>query len=303
MTLSRVPCSKADVFKTHLLSPLEKRLLMKFLLFVSDWGERAKGEEVFSMNERGLSQARSLQRPQNKVETAATFDVEGFLGKPFQEFLCHCKLPERLRDTVTHALGLLLTGTDKTTTEFGLSALYRHLSSLGRYGETALLLPMYGMAEFPQAFCRVAAVHGGTYMLNRGLRAAVLSQSESESKCVGVVDTQGNVFACGALVIGEDYWPSIEHAGRRVVRRISIIEGAVVEGANASAVVIPPGSGRKGKRGRRSAVHALQLGKGVAATPLSLHSQMHVLHLSTVSEQGKKTIYKRFGYEARIVSF
>ncbi|CAN0414228.1 unnamed protein product, partial [Hapterophycus canaliculatus] len=49
--LSRVPCSKADVFGTKLLTPLEKRRLMKFLLFASDWGLQRAGEDVLARNE------------------------------------------------------------------------------------------------------------------------------------------------------------------------------------------------------------------------------------------------------------
>ena len=34
-----VPCSKGDVFNTKILDRLEKRLLMKFLQYVIDWGK------------------------------------------------------------------------------------------------------------------------------------------------------------------------------------------------------------------------------------------------------------------------
>jgi hypothetical protein len=34
----RVPCSKADVFRSKLLSPVDKRRLMKFLQLISDYG-------------------------------------------------------------------------------------------------------------------------------------------------------------------------------------------------------------------------------------------------------------------------
>ena len=37
LELSRVPCSKGDVFQTKLLSPVEKRRLMKFLQLASDY--------------------------------------------------------------------------------------------------------------------------------------------------------------------------------------------------------------------------------------------------------------------------
>jgi hypothetical protein len=36
----------------------------------------------------------------------------------------------------------------------GLAVAQKFLSSLGRYGNTAFLWPLYGAGELPQAFCR-----------------------------------------------------------------------------------------------------------------------------------------------------
>ena len=38
LALYRVPCSKGDVFKSKLLSPVDKRRLMKFLQLITDYG-------------------------------------------------------------------------------------------------------------------------------------------------------------------------------------------------------------------------------------------------------------------------
>ncbi|CAM9748011.1 unnamed protein product, partial [Choristocarpus tenellus] len=75
LKVHRVPCSKADVFRTKMLTPLEKRKLMKFLQFASDRGVLRAGEDVFSRNERGLGQGRSLRRPQNRE---AAYDYYGY---------------------------------------------------------------------------------------------------------------------------------------------------------------------------------------------------------------------------------
>jgi hypothetical protein len=40
-----------------------------------------------------------------------------------------------------------------------------YLGAMGRYGETAFILPRYGHGEAPQAFSRACAVFGGIYML------------------------------------------------------------------------------------------------------------------------------------------
>lgn len=142
--LSRVPCSKADIFSTKLLAPLEKRRLMKFLLFVSDWGLQRAGEHVLSRNEAGLGRGRSLRRPQNREAASSDFDYDAYADKPFREFLESCGLPERVRAMITHALALMpgnhdgvggeVEGREKAaaadvvggpTTEAGLEAVYR----------------------------------------------------------------------------------------------------------------------------------------------------------------------------------
>jgi RAB protein geranylgeranyltransferase component A len=47
----------------------------------------------------------------------------------------------------------------------GLAATQKFLLSLGRFGNTPFLWPMYGSGELPQAFCRLCAVFGGVYYL------------------------------------------------------------------------------------------------------------------------------------------
>lgn len=134
-----MPCSKADVFGTKLLTPLEKRRLMKFLLFASDWGLQRAGEDVLARNEAGLGRGRSLRRPQNREAASGDFGAAAYAGKPFAEFLRSCGLPGRVRAMITHALALLPGGVGTVgggedggageeggvTTEEGLEAVYR----------------------------------------------------------------------------------------------------------------------------------------------------------------------------------
>ena len=52
----------------------------------------------------------------------------------------------------------------------------RHLSALGRFGETAFIAPLYGVGELSQSFCRMAAVYGAVYVLRRQLKGAVVDR-------------------------------------------------------------------------------------------------------------------------------
>jgi len=113
----RVPCSKADVFRSKLLSPVDKRRLMRFLQLITDYGmtmasqstepnpdddnnvpndneeensantnttlptstTNNTGEDAIqSVNERRLHRGRALSRPQNKA-TPSSSDMESLI--------------------------------------------------------------------------------------------------------------------------------------------------------------------------------------------------------------------------------
>lgn len=41
-----------------------------------------------------------------------------------------------------------------------------YIESLGKYGDSPFLYPIYGLGGIPESFSRLCAIHGGTYMLN-----------------------------------------------------------------------------------------------------------------------------------------
>ena len=192
--LSRVPCSKNDVFGTKLLAPMEKRRFMKFIQLSMDYatkmsvaeeiqqenndggnagdeGRLETQEEVHSLNERHLNQGRSLARPQNKaVDTGELQALEEVIeneSMTFDDFLLQkYKLSPKLRSIVRYALAWEIDDAS-TTLAVGMATLRKHLQALGRYGTTAFLVPLYGSGELSQSFCRSAAVFGATYLLRR----------------------------------------------------------------------------------------------------------------------------------------
>jgi RAB protein geranylgeranyltransferase component A len=168
-----VPSSKSDMFNSRFFNPLEKRLMTKFIMFVSDYGRTAAGTDVKTLNERHLAQGRSLHRPQNKEATVHGYDVDSYINKPFIEFLTHCKITPRLQTIIIHALCFHVrnyVSRDSSAdcnldTLTALQLLSTHLTATGRYGDTALLWPIYGSSEMPQAFCRMSAVWGAIFLL------------------------------------------------------------------------------------------------------------------------------------------
>jgi GDP dissociation inhibitor len=77
----------------------------------------------------------------------------------------------------------------------GVTRTKRFLNSLGRYGNTPFLWPMYGSGEIPQCFCRLCAVFGGVYHLKRAAEAVIVGPGlgeNCEKKCLGKLNTYCN---------------------------------------------------------------------------------------------------------------
>ncbi|PWY98381.1 FAD/NAD(P)-binding domain-containing protein [Testicularia cyperi] len=140
-SLSRVPASKEDIFKTKSLSLIAKRKLMKLLMAIAcdAW------EDEFVKNTAVAQQ-------------------------PFVEYLAEVyKLPPDLIDAV--AYGVSLSSTPKESTHIAVSRARLHMKSVGRYGNAAYLVGQYGGAgELAQGYCRASAVKGGIFILDHDVK-------------------------------------------------------------------------------------------------------------------------------------
>jgi len=116
------------------------------------------------------------------------------------------------------------------------------------------LYPLYGLGELPQAFARLSAVHGGTYMLNRDLDDAPVFgpddlkvEYDAEGNCCGV--KVQDVVARTKLVVGDpSYFPDKCRRQGRVVRAIALLSQPLANTNDAPScqVILPAAQvGRK----------------------------------------------------------
>lgn len=141
--LLKVPNGREDVFQDHGLDFKAKRALMKFLRFI---GEYEQQPEVWEEHRQ----------------------------RPFPEFLSQqFKVPDSLQGPLI-ALSLSPTSSVRTTTEYALPRIARHLRSIGVFGPGfGAVMPKWGgLAEISQVSCRACAVGGGVYVLGKGLAPA-----------------------------------------------------------------------------------------------------------------------------------
>ncbi|KAF9429214.1 hypothetical protein BGZ76_001646, partial [Entomortierella beljakovae] len=111
-------------------------------------------------------------------------------------------LSDKVLTAVVYAIGF--DGNDNATTAEGLKSVKVYLQSLGRYGNSAYLCPLYGVgSELAQAFCRVSAVYGGIYMLQHGLDKHNVDKSANVWK--SVVDKSGQTLQANQLICTREY--------------------------------------------------------------------------------------------------
>lgn len=168
--LVSVPCSRSDVFNTKTLTMVEKRLLMKFLTACNDYGEDKCNEDSLA-----------------------------FRGRTFLEYLQAQRVTEKISNCVMQAIAMC---DASTSFETGMKRTQRFLGSLGRYGNTPFLFPMYGCGELPQCFCRLCAVYGGIYCLKRSVEDINWTESEL------VVSSAGKTLRAKHLVSAPSQLPA-----------------------------------------------------------------------------------------------
>uniref|UniRef100_A0A3P9IHE6 Rab proteins geranylgeranyltransferase component A n=1 Tax=Oryzias latipes TaxID=8090 RepID=A0A3P9IHE6_ORYLA len=206
--LQQVPCSRADVFASRQLSVVEKRKLMRFL--------------TSCIEETEMDHAYSSQ--------------------PYSKYLQDQQLGENLQHFLLHSIAMV---TEDTPTEAGLASTRHFLRSLGRYGNSPFLFPVYGLGEIPQCFCRMSAVFGGIYCLRHSVSCLIVDRDAN--RCKAVIDSRGQRISCSHFVVEDGYLgsrSSVTTPTRLLSRAILITDSSVLPGDSeqqVSMVTIPPG--------------------------------------------------------------
>lgn len=161
-TFESVPLSKAAIFQSASLSLFEKRSLMKFLTSQFSGQSLALQSAATVGHDRYHDSPNETHTPNVATHPNLWIDALKLSG-----------LSDKLVKIVNHSLCLFESSKAAAAASFsvGQAKLGNYVKSIGKFHEnSALLYPIYGSAEIPQAFCRKSAVHGGTFALKCGVR-------------------------------------------------------------------------------------------------------------------------------------
>ncbi|XP_031838052.1 rab escort protein [Nomia melanderi] len=228
--LTQVPCSRTDVFANKTVSLVEKRMLMKLLTSCM-------------------------------VQGADSPEFDGFQEKTFLEYLHTKNLTPIVQHYIVQAIAM---ATEKTSCRDGVNRTKHFLNSLGRYGSTPFLWPMYGSGELPQCFCRLCAVFGGVYCLKRQLDGVVIDNE----KCKAIISGKQRL-TLKHLVVGQGHLPPeiVAFEGeQRISRGVFITDRSIMQGEkeNLTLLYYPP------EEPGQEPVTLIELGPSTNACPQGL---------------------------------
>eukprot|EP01094_Clydonella_sp_ATCC50884_P024712 TRINITY_DN627_c0_g1_i1.p2 TRINITY_DN627_c0_g1~~TRINITY_DN627_c0_g1_i1.p2 ORF type:complete len:457 (+),score=199.51 TRINITY_DN627_c0_g1_i1:46-1371(+) len=202
----KVPATEKEALSSGLMGMLEKRRFQKFLEFVNSWDrEDPKSTKGFDL------------------DTAPMADV-------FKKF----GLDANTIDFIGHALALHTN--DSYLSEPAAPTLEKirlYFESLMRYQGSPYIYPLFGLGELPQAFARLSAIYGGTYMLQMPVDEVQMDGGAF----AGV--RSGEEVAKAKFVIGDpSYFPDRVEKTGQVVRMVCILDHEIPHTNHSSSVQI-----------------------------------------------------------------
>ncbi|CAH8479222.1 unnamed protein product [Schistosoma turkestanicum] len=211
----KVPCNESEALNTKLMDLFKKRRFRKFLVWVMNI---------------------DLDNPctWNCVYSSPLDIKKDSISHAFNSF----NIDKDTQNFIGHAICLFQDDSYKESVPAieVISRMQLYSQSVCRFGKSPYLYPLYGLGELAQAFSRLSAVYGGTYMLDRPIDEIVTEKG----KVVGV--KSGNeLFKCGMVICDPSYVPTMVKKVDQVVRAICILTHPIAEVQNSlsTQIIIP----------------------------------------------------------------
>ncbi|KAF8561171.1 hypothetical protein P879_09939 [Paragonimus westermani] len=214
-SIHKVPCNEAEALSSSLMSLFEKRRFRKLLVWVMNVepNDQSTWENIYNP-------------PLNLKKDTIMHAFSAFgVDEDTQNFVGHaiCLYPDDSYKQNVPAVEVI-------------ERMQLYSKSVLRFGKSPYVYPLYGLSELPQAFARLSAVHGATYMLKAPFEQIVLE----EGKVVGV-KLDGKLVRCGAVICDPSYAPDRVKKVGQVVRAICILNHPIenVQNSLSAQIIIP----------------------------------------------------------------
>lgn len=252
--ISKVPSTEMEAIKSPLMGLFEKRRARNFFQFLQNWKEEDPATHQGELYTLGYRLTAGMDI--NKVPMKDVYYKFG-LEAGTQDFIGHAMALWLDDEYVVHCPEVPnLTSSYKTKpARPTIDRIILYTQSMARYGKSPYIYPLYGLGELPQAFARLSAIYGGTYMLDKQIESINVGE---DGKFTGVTSAGETVRA--KRVIGD---PSYFGAGKelgegggqvrvietgKVVRAICILKHPIpgTDDSDSAQIIIPQNQvGRK----------------------------------------------------------
>ena len=173
------------------------------------------------------------------IDDQASWDGKNLSGMTMKELYDSFGLDDMTVDFLGHAVALHIE--DGYLAKPALETCKKmqlYMESMGKYGDSPFLYPVYGLGGLPESFSRLCAIHGGTYMLNTAVDEILME----DGKAVGV--RCGEESARAPLVICDPTYVTGKDKTRvvgKVVRAICIMDHFIpnTNDATSCQIIIP----------------------------------------------------------------
>jgi len=201
--VNKVPATEKEGMSTNLMGIIEKKRFRDFLMFVKDW---------------------DASNPKTHHGIAP--------DTPSKKLIEKYSFGDGVGDIIGHALALYRDETwfnepSQTTIE----RILLYFESLSHYGKSPYLYPVYGLGDLPQAFARLSAVYGGTYMLNK----PILGFTYDESGRVNGVKSDDGIVKCKTVIGDPSYFPDKVKQVGSIARCICILDHPIASTDNSES--------------------------------------------------------------------
>lgn len=208
--ICKVPATEYEALASPLMGFFEKRRAKKFFEFV-----------------------RSID-----AENPSTWDRRNLLALTMLDLYQQFGLEPGTQDFIGHALALHLD--EEYMHKPALPTCVRiklYMSSMLRFGKSPYVYPLYGLSELPQAFARLSAIYGGTYMLSQPVDEILF---DADGRVCGVRSGE-QVARCKAVIADPSYAPGRVRPTHKIIRAVCLLDHPIPSTSNADScqIIIP----------------------------------------------------------------
>lgn len=208
--ICKVPATEMEALRSPLMGFFEKRRAKQFFEYV---------------------QKIDLCNP-------ATWDKMNLFVMPMIDLYRYFGLESGTQDFIGHSLALHLDEDYLAKPAIDTCKRIRlYMSSMLRFGKSPYIYPLYGLSELPQAFARLSAIYGGTYMLNQPVDEILFNTDGT----VSGVRSGDQIARCNAIIADPTYVKDKTRLAHKVIRAICLLDHPIpsTDCVDSCQIIIP----------------------------------------------------------------